>query len=98
MTMASLVSSVRSHVLGLVARRFAAGGGPYAGLSLLPGKLLWPLHRDGLDPVAEMARRRATAPVSRLPVPFGIRAWLVTGYGPVREVLGSRDGYSNDFA
>jgi cytochrome P450 len=64
----------------------------------LPDKLLWPLHRDGLDPVEEMGRRRQREPVSRLPVPFGIRAWLVTGYDPVREVLGSLDGYSNDFA
>jgi cytochrome P450 len=94
----SLVSAVRSQVLGMLARRFAAGGGPYAGLSMLPDKLLWPLHRDGLDPVEEMARRRQREPVSRLPVPFGIRAWLVTGYEPVREVLGSLDGYSNDFA
>jgi cytochrome P450 len=94
----SLVSAVRSQVLGLLARRFAAGGGPYAGLSMLPDKLLWPLHRDGLDPVEEMGRRRQREPVSRLPVPFGIRAWLVTGYDPVREVLGSLDGYSNDFA
>ncbi|HEX9999828.1 MAG TPA: cytochrome P450 [Actinoplanes sp.] len=91
------MSTVRSHVLGVLARRFA-GAGPYAGLSLLPDKLLWPLHRDGLDPVEEMAQRRTQEPVSRLPVPFGIRAWLVTGYEPVREVLGSLDGYSNDFA
>lgn len=98
MSVTSLVSAVRSQVLGLLARRFAAGGGPYAGLSMLPDKLLWPLHRDGLDPVEEMSRRRDREPVSRLPVPFGIRAWLVTGYEPVREVLGSLDGYSNDFA
>jgi cytochrome P450 len=96
-SVASLVSTVRSHVLGLLARRFA-GAGPYAGLSLLPDKLLWPLHRDGLDPIEDMARRRTEEPVSRLPVPFGIRAWLITGYEPVREVLGSLDGYSNDFA
>jgi cytochrome P450 len=72
-------------------------GGPYAGLEMLPDKLLWPLHRDGLDPVERMAAIRDREPVSRLPVPFGIRAWLVTGFEPVREVLGSRDGFSNDF-
>ena len=96
MTMTSLVASVRSQVLGVLARRFA-GTGPYAGVALLPDKLLWPLHRDGLDPVERMAACRDREPVSRLPVPFGLRAWLVTGYGPVREVLGSLDGYSNDF-
>ncbi len=97
MGMTSLVSAVRSQVLGLVARRFAGGTGPYAGLSLLPEKILWPLHRDGLDPVPELDRLRAERPVSRLSVPFGMRAWLVTGYEPVRQVLASVDGYSNDF-
>jgi cytochrome P450 len=96
--MTSLVSTVRSQVLGLIARRFAGGNGPYAGLAMLPDSLLWPLHRDGLDPVEQMARRTDEAPVSRLPLPFGMRAWLVTGYEPVREVLGSLDGYSNDFS
>ena len=93
----SLVSAVRSQVLGLVARRFTGGNGPFAGLSMLPDKILWPLHRDGLDPVERMATTRASRPVSRLPLPFGMRAWLVTGYEPVRQVLGSVDGYSNDF-
>jgi cytochrome P450 len=96
--MTSLVTAVRSQVLGMVARRFAGGFGPYAGLSMLPDKILWPLHRDGLDPVPEMDRLRTEQPVSRLSLPFGIRAWLVTGYEPVRQVLASVDGYSNDFA
>ena len=93
MSVASLVTAVRSQVLGRLARRFTVHG-PFPGL---PNRILWPLHRDGLDPVEEMARRRDQEPVSRLPVPFGIRAWLVTGYEPVREVLGNIDGYSNDF-
>jgi cytochrome P450 len=95
-SLTSLVGAVRSQVLGLLARGLA-GDGPYAALEMLPDKLLWPLHRDGLDPVERMAATRGREPVSRLPVPFGIRAWLVTGYEPVREVLGSLDGFSNDF-
>jgi len=96
--MTSVVSAMRSQVLGLVARRFGSGGiGPYAGLSMLPESVLWAMRRDGLDPVPEMDRRLAEQPVARIPLPFGIRAWLVTGYEPVRAVLGSVDGYSNDF-
>ena len=87
--MASMVTAVRTQVAGLVARRFS--------LAMLPDKILWPLHRDGLDPVPRMAQWRERRPVSRLPLPFGMRAWLVTGYEPVRQVLGSVDGYSNDF-
>lgn len=98
MSVASLVSAVRSQVLGLLARRLPGGAGPYPGLAMLPDRMLWPLHRDGLDPVEEMSRRRGKEPVSRLSMPFGLRVWLVTGYEPVREVLGSLDGYSNDFA
>jgi cytochrome P450 len=97
-SVASLVSAVRSQVLGLLARRLSgASAGPYPGLAMLPDKVLWPLHRDGLDPVSEMSRRRAEEPVSRFAMPFGLRVWLVSGYEPVREVLASLDGYSNDF-
>ncbi|GAA0571358.1 cytochrome P450 [Paractinoplanes ferrugineus] len=97
MGMTAMVSAVRSQVMGLVARRFTGGNGPYAGLSMLPDKILWPLHREGLDPIPRMEQWRSDKPVARLPLPFGMRAWLVTGYEPVRAVLGSVDSYSNDF-
>ena len=94
-------SSVLLRVLGWIARRFAGGraeglsfGG---GLSMLPDRSLFPLFRDGLDPVPAVGSLRERSPVSRLPVPLGIRAWLVTGYEPVRAVLGNADGFSNDF-
>ncbi|HEY0532695.1 MAG TPA: cytochrome P450 [Actinoplanes sp.] len=100
MSVASLVSSVRSRVMGFVARRYAGGssGMPFGGnLSMLPESVLFPLFRDGLDPIARVNDLREREPVSRLSLPFGIRAWLVTGYEPVRTVLGSVDGFSNDF-
>jgi cytochrome P450 len=96
-----MVSSVRSRLLGFVARRYAGGSGgmSFAGnLSNLPDSVLFPLFRTGLDPVTKVADLREQEPVSRLPLPFGIRAWLVTGYEPVRSVLGSSDGFSNDYA
>jgi cytochrome P450 len=88
------------RLLGWAARHFVGKSGSmsFAGtLSMLSDSSLFPLFRDGLDPVAELTDRREQAPVSRLPVPLGIRAWLVTGYEPVRAVLGSADGFSNDF-
>jgi cytochrome P450 len=94
--------SVRGRVLAWVARRYLArvttrDVDPF-GISYLPDSVLWPLRRDGLDPIEELARRRAHEPVSRLPsVPFGLKAWLVTGYDEVREVLAHPDGFSNDF-
>ena len=53
--------------------------------------------RDGLDPIAELGARRATEPVSKLELPFGITAWLVTGYDAAKEVLGDATSFSNAF-
>src|SRR3954453_6016 len=94
--------SVRGRVLAWVARRYLARAtrrnvDPF-GISYLPDSVLWPLRRDGHDPIEELGRRRTQEPVSRLPtVPFGVKAWLVTGYDEVREVLAHPDGFSNDF-
>jgi cytochrome P450 len=53
--------------------------------------------RDGLDPIAELGERRAAEPVSTLELPFGITAWLVTGYDAAKEVLGDPTSFSNAF-
>jgi cytochrome P450 len=66
-------------------------------LSMLPDSALVPLQREGLDPVAELGRRRAQEPVSRMKLPFGLRAWLVTGYDESRTVLAAASSFSNDF-
>ena len=62
-----------------------------------------PLHfpllfsRDGLDPIGELAQRRVDGPVSKLELPFGITAWLVTGYDAAKAVLGDATSFSNAF-
>ncbi|TWF77109.1 cytochrome P450 [Pseudonocardia hierapolitana] len=67
-------------------------------LSVLPDSALVPLQREGLDPVAELAERRAVEPVSRMKLPFGLRAWLVTGYEETKAVLANSPAFSNDFS
>ncbi len=57
-----------------------------------------PLMRNGFDPVPDLTERRAAEPVSKLEFPFGISAWLISGYEETKAVLGSVDGFSNDFA
>lgn len=57
-----------------------------------------PLMRNGLDPVPGLAQRQADEPVSKLEFPFGITAWLVTGYADVQAVIGDTENYSNDFS
>ncbi|MFJ7495701.1 cytochrome P450 [Streptomyces sp. NPDC097727] len=67
-------------------------------IRLLPEDLLMLLRRDGLDPVDKLAGLRAKAPVSKVSLPFGMDAWVVTGYEESKAVLGSADGFSTDFA
>jgi cytochrome P450 len=62
-----------------------------------PDSLFMPLIRDGLDPIAELGRRREEQPVSRLDL-FGNTVWLVTRHADVRRVLGDHTTFSNDFA
>ena len=92
---------VRGHIIGLIARlrlgRSRAVGSTDALLSMLPDSALVPLQRDGLDPVAELGRLRADEPVSRLKLPLGLRAWVVTGYEETKAVLGAGGAFSNDF-
>ncbi|GAA0385659.1 cytochrome P450 [Acrocarpospora corrugata] len=53
--------------------------------------------REGMDPVAELARMRTEQPVYPLPMPDGSTVWLVTRYDDVRAVLGDHERFSNDF-
>jgi cytochrome P450 len=56
-----------------------------------------PVHirRSGFDPVAELGRLRTEQPVSRVSIPPGVQAWLVTRYHDVRQVLGDATRFSN---
>jgi cytochrome P450 len=93
--------SVRARVLAWAARRYLSRtpttGVDLSDIAYLPNSVLWPLRRNGLDPIDQLARVRAQEPVSRLPLPFGVKAWLVTGYDEVRQVLARADSFSNDF-
>lgn len=96
------MGSLRSRVLGWVGRRYLArqskkGFDLEKMSSLLPDSALEPLRREGLDPVPAMAERRAEAPISKLDLPFGMNAWLVTGYDEAKAVLGKATGFSSDF-
>jgi cytochrome P450 len=66
-------------------------------LKFFPDSALMPLRRDGLNPVAELGRVRECEPISKLPLPFGMNVWLVTGHAEAKEVLANTDGFSSDF-
>ncbi len=96
------MGSLRSRVLGWVGRRYLArqskkGFDLEKMSAILPEAALRPLRRDGLDPVAEIGAIRAEAPISKLDLPFGMNAWLVTGYDEAKAVLGKVTEFSTDF-
>ncbi|QIK65456.1 cytochrome P450 [Nocardioides sp. HDW12B] len=62
----------------------------------VPDRLVWPLRRDGFDPVARLGSQRESAPVARLTSFLGLDVWLVTGEAEVRTVLADATSYSND--
>jgi len=62
-------------------------------LSLMPESVLVALRRDGLDPVLDQSE----GPVRRVPLPWGFRGWLVTGYDESKAVLSAAGAFSNDF-
>ncbi|WP_290858354.1 cytochrome P450 [Hamadaea sp.] len=89
-----------SRIVAAAARRYLGrkGGFDLAKVGMLPDRTLVPLRRVGIDPVPTLGEIRDQAPVSRLPVPFGLRVWLVTGYEAAKQVLADGDGFSTDFA
>ena len=94
-----MLRGLRARVIAWVGRRYLAKvGSDGLDLSKLPDKLLWPLKRDGLDPVPELAQSRESEPITHLDAPFGFSAWLVSGHAEVREVLTMHDAFSNDFS
>lgn len=93
---------LKERMVGLVTRWYLARaqrkGFDLSKMALLPDAAMMPLKRDGLDPVPDLGEVRASAPVSKINIPFGVNVWLVTGYQEAKTVLGNAKGYSNDFA
>lgn len=79
----------------LVAR--ATGGAPVdlSTLDAVPRRLLRPLRRSGLDPVARLGRT-TPEPVHRLAHMFGMNIWLVSGHAEAKAVLADQASFSND--
>ncbi|WP_086663655.1 cytochrome P450 [Lentzea kentuckyensis] len=93
--------SISDRVLAWVARRsvtqWALGRLGSRSLSLLPARVLLPLKRDGLVPVAELEQLRQSGAVHRVQIPFGVRMWLVTGRPEAETVLADTNAFSNDY-
>jgi cytochrome P450 len=75
----------------------ATGGAPVdlTTLDAVPRRLLRPLRRSGLDPVARLGGR-TPEPVHRLAHMFGMNIWLGSGHAEARAVLADQQSFSND--
>ncbi|MGH3438060.1 MAG: cytochrome P450 [Sciscionella sp.] len=97
-----MTGTIRSRIVTWLGRRYLARsqkkGINLSRIPFLPDATLLPLKRDALDPVAELGRKRAEEPISKLELPFGMNGWLITGYNEAKAALGKVDGFSNDFA
>ena len=93
--MTVLATARRAIAQRLVQR--ATGGSPVdlTTLDAVPQRLLRPLRRSGLDPVARFSRR-SPEPVHRLAHMFGMNIWLVSGHPEAKAVLADQSSFSND--
>ncbi|MFC7361914.1 cytochrome P450 [Nocardioides astragali] len=62
----------------------------------VPGRVRFPLQRDGVHPVPALEASRQRGDVVQLMRLFGTRVWLVTGYDAARAVLADGDAFAND--
>lgn len=87
-----LLSQTRRGVVALAGRRSI----DLSRLDRVPPTLVWPLQRDGVDPVARLGRVRDSEPVHRLTSFLGLKVWLVTGPDEARAVLTNQVDFSTD--
>lgn len=92
----ALLGTVKQRVGRWLLDRSMRDGIDLRKLRFLPDSITMPLQRSGLDPLPQMARVQATAPVAKLADMFGKGVWLVSGYDEAREVLADADAWSND--
>lgn len=87
------VDVARSLLLRAALRR-RSGLGVADLVERLPEETHMVLRRNGLDPVPALIEGPVVRPV---PLPLGLRGWVVIGYDAVRTVLADSVSYSNDF-
>ncbi|RLK61290.1 cytochrome P450 [Actinokineospora cianjurensis] len=95
--MRTVGGTVASRLARTALARFVLRKAGTKALALLPEGALIPLRRDGLEPTAELDRMREQAPITRLPIPFGVSVWLVTGHAENKQVLADTTSFSNDY-
>ena len=88
---------VRRRLLAYALKKNGGGLPDLTQIKKVPDHASYPLRRDGVDPVPELATsREENGPVTKLANLIGLDIWLVTGYDEARAVLADSNRYSND--
>jgi cytochrome P450 len=94
-------AALRSRLGAWAGRRFVKRlrkkGIDASTLALLPDSILTQFTRDGLDPVPGARPAEGGPGMVKESLPFGMDAWVVTGYDENRQILGAGSEFSNDF-
>lgn len=96
MLLSSVKDRVRKFALRRAMRNRTSVVPDITTLRKVPEHLTFPLRRDGVDPVPELAASRAGGPVSLLGSVLGLDIFLVTGHQAAKQVLADSRSYSND--
>jgi cytochrome P450 len=99
MAVRPLTNWLKDRVRKLILRwamRGKSGIGDITQLNKVPEHVRYPLQRDGVDPVPQLAEVRAQDPVTLLGNIIGLDVFLVTGYEQAKAVLADHKSYSND--
>jgi cytochrome P450 len=91
-----LITATRQFALRWAMRKNSTGLPDITTLRRVPEHLTYPLRRDAVDPVPELAAQRAVDPVHALGDILGIKIWLVSGHEESKYVLADKSSYSND--
>ncbi|GAB7002983.1 cytochrome P450 [Nocardioides sp. AN3] len=87
---------IRRRVLRFAMRRQASPLPDITTLEKVPEHLTFPLRRNAVDPVPQLAEQRAEDPVTLLGNVLGLDIFLVTGHEESKQVLADSTAYSND--
>lgn len=92
-----LRDAIRRRLLAYALKKNGGGLPDLTQIKKVPDHASYPLRRDGVDPVPDLARsREENGPVTKLANLIGLDVWLVTGYDEARAVLADSNRYSND--
>jgi cytochrome P450 len=92
------MSRITTQLKDMVRSRIMRRVGPIdlRQIQKVPDRLIWPLLRDGFDPLPRLGEVREASPVTKHTSFVGLTLWLVTGDAECRQVLANSTDFSND--